>query len=193
MSDLLDKNAAFYTKSGYARHRGFSPAYVTKLKNLGKLVLVRRGGKEVVNVAATDKLLADAADPMKGKNGAPAVAAPVNGNVAATDVDAETYKKHRAAREAADAALKQLKLGEAQGLLISRVAAEAAMFSAMRTIRDQMASAASLIADRVSTLETKIQRVTVITEEMNKALTQAADDLARDGFEAAVPSEGDQG
>jgi phage terminase Nu1 subunit (DNA packaging protein) len=51
------------SQTEYATARGVSPAYVTKLKRQGRLVLTP-GGK--VNVEATDRLIESTRDPARG-------------------------------------------------------------------------------------------------------------------------------
>lgn len=58
------------TLSEYAAHAAVSPAYVTKLKKQGRIVLVKQDGRELVNFDATDRLVANTADLARARNGA---------------------------------------------------------------------------------------------------------------------------
>lgn len=55
--------------SDYARHIGASPAYVSKLKAAGRLVLREHEGKEVVDFELSDRLVRNTADLSKVRNG----------------------------------------------------------------------------------------------------------------------------
>lgn len=57
------------TLSEYAAHAAVSPAYVTKLKKQGRLVMVEHDGREVVNFDATDRLVRNTADLGRAGNG----------------------------------------------------------------------------------------------------------------------------
>lgn len=175
--------ALYLTQAAYATRIGKSRQYVGKLKGQGRLVLVTRGGREYVDVVATDKKLAATADPTKGPNGSPAITSSDPDPVPADGTEAgDSYKASRAKREAAEAELKQLKLDEARGRLIDRETVEATVFGIFRTQRDRLTAMTGVIAKRVTTLETEEDCAAVIREEVQKALNASADEFEREGL-----------
>ena len=68
------------------------------------------------------------------------------------DVEPADYQKSRARREAAEASLVELQLGEQNGNLLERSAVERGAFLAARQLRDGLAAAAGQIAAKVASL-----------------------------------------
>ncbi len=56
--------------SQYATHIGASPAYVTKLKKQGRIVMQQDGDKQVVNFDLSDRLIRNTTDMGRARNGA---------------------------------------------------------------------------------------------------------------------------
>lgn len=142
------------TQADYARHRGWSPPYVTKLKKQGKLP-VRPDGK--IDFAEADQALAALADPGRDAPDGPAEA---DGLGLADDADlgdagegldgedgdpagaarpqdgiAQQRARARLLREAYQAKQAQLEYQQRARELVSRKDVEAAMAEAARVIR----------------------------------------------------------
>lgn len=136
----------FLTQSEYAARRGWSRAYVSKLKAQGRLVLVE-GGK--IDVAATEQLLAESSDPSKA-----AVAERHQRDRADKDVHAHVtptapaslppqpgggsanFQKARAHREHYLALLAEDEFRKGRGELMEREVVDRAAFDVARTLRD---------------------------------------------------------
>jgi hypothetical protein len=166
------------SQSDYAALRGWSAAYVTKLKRQGRLVLTP-GGK--VHVEATDRLIAATRDPARGgdrrvqesdavdRGGEP----PTSAGEARTG-DAGAYK-HAATRERiAKARLAELELAEKAGQLVRRAEVETAIFGLAR----QAMEALDALADRLAAqcaAEADVERVhALITAQTRKIQNELA-------------------
>lgn len=103
------------TKSGYAEHRGCSPAYISKLIRQGKLAAPALMPDGKINVVLADQMLgaSSAADDLLAAPRGAAGAGP-------------TYAVERARREAAERELKELALAKQKGEQLSRGAVDAA-------------------------------------------------------------------
>ncbi|MCY1286743.1 hypothetical protein D9M70_357190 [compost metagenome] len=136
----------YMTKSEYADSRGWSRPYVSKLAKQERLVLNEQG---LVDVEATDALLASTADPSKAgvaarhqqeraekgvhalvTPGAPATLPAVGGG------QLPDFQKARARREHYLALLAEDEFLKGRDLLVTREAVDSAAFSIARTLRD---------------------------------------------------------
>ena len=183
----------YVTRSEFARIRGCSQPYVTKLGHQGRLVLDPAGKR--VDVAATIALLDRTDDPARGGDrsgkatGAPVLAAPVLGqaapapepaaaavgDAAAAPVEKDPAYRSAATRERlAKARLAELELAEKSGSLVRRDEVEAAVFGLAR----QAQEALDAIADRLSTqlaAETDPARVhQLLSDDLRRVMQQLA-------------------
>ncbi|MEO5811563.1 MAG: hypothetical protein ABIU96_04005 [Rhodanobacter sp.] len=181
----------FVTRAEFARLRGCTGPYVTKLGHQGRLVLDASGKR--VNVSATLALLAQSDDPARGgdRTGrvAPAdgfaLARPATGAPLAaareeilaelpTLGDSAAYKGAATRERMAKARLAELELAEKSGNLVRRDEVEAAVFGLARQAQDALVS----IADRLSTqlaAEADPSRVhALLSEEVTRVMQQIA-------------------
>ncbi|MCF1251507.1 terminase small subunit [Pseudomonas putida] len=149
----------YLTKSEFAARHGWSKSYVSKLAKQERLVLTDDGK---VDVEATERLLAESADPSKA-----AVAArheenrverdvrsqlqPGPGPLAVLQPDpapggAHNFQKAKAHREYYLAQLAEAEFNKVQGNLVERKAVEDAAYTAGRMLRDQLFGLAPQLA-----------------------------------------------
>ena len=126
----------FMTKAEYARHRGVSKPYITKLAQNG--VLVMRGGK--VDVRATDTVLDD--KPVDDVEPPPAARPPVSAPPSRTAADTlpqaggASFGQARTIEMVFRAKLRRLEFETKQGRLIEADAVRRRIAENVRTLRD---------------------------------------------------------
>ena len=155
------------TKSAYARHRGTSRQYISRLAKEG--VLVMHDG--FVDVEASDAVLDDrpvAIEPPESSP--PRAAAEMAGqqptSFAQARLDEMVYR----------AKLRRLDFEERSGKLLRRADVEAATFNLYRTFRDRMQNIPERVAAMIAA-ESDPHRVhEILTTEIRKALFKFADD-----------------
>lgn len=173
------------TLSEYAAHANVSPAYVTKLKRQGRIVLVKQDGRELVNFDATDRLVANTADLARARNGAnakperePSAPAPeeppagaaalAGGGGGAAGVDA-VFRKAQAQERVFSAKKAELEFKRLSGELLEKAAVERTVFNMFRLLRDHAFQAPQRAAVRVMTMSDPREIENVISEELRKA------------------------
>lgn len=174
------------TLSEYAAHADVSPAYVTKLKKQGRIVLVKQDGRELVNFDATDRLVANTADLARARNGAnakpdrepsapapeepPAGAAALTGGGggSAAGVDA-VFRKAQAQERVFSAKRAELEFKRLSGELLEKAGVERTVFNMFRLLRDHAFQAPQRAAVRVMTMSDPREIENVISEELRKA------------------------
>ena len=165
------------TKSEYAKHRKCSPAAVTKALKAGRIILI--DGK-------IDPVIADAqwrANSRARVSGAQGHAAPS----ASTDtplVDASAparagadqgggdYWAARGRREAAEAELSELELGEKRGDLVRKADVERAAFEMARALRDGLANCSRRLGATLAVMTAPDECAAAIERE-HRALLQS--------------------
>jgi len=178
----------YLTKSEFASRRGWSKSYVSKLANQDRLVLTADGK---VDVAATETLLAESADPSKA-----AVAARHEDNRVERDVRTHLqpggntpavqppvpqpgkgpdFQKARAHREYYLAQLAEAEFNKVQGNLVERKAVEDAAFAAGRTLRDLVFGLAPQLAAELTGMSDSWE----IEKHLAGAFRQVFDDAAK--------------
>lgn len=187
---MSDKS--FATRAEFARIRGCSQPYVTKLGHQGRLVLNAAG---LVDVARTIALLDATDDPARGgdRTGKPAPAVaqtaasapPAAAAVAGKGDDGPSppfapgesaaYKNAATRERVAKARLAELELAEKAGNLVRRDEVETAVFGLAR----QAQEALDAIADRLSTqlaAESDPARVhQLLSEDVRRVMQQLAE------------------
>lgn len=173
------------TLSEYAAHAGVSPAYITKLKKQGRIVLVKQDGRELVNFDATDRLVANTADLARARNGAnakpdrePSAPAPeeppagaaalAGGGGGAAGVDA-VFRKAQAQERVFSAKKAELEFKRLSGELLEKAGVERTVFNMFRLLRDHAFQAPQRAAVRVMTMSDPREIENVISEELRKA------------------------
>ena len=189
--------------SEYAKHRGVAPAYVTKLKGQGRLVMIQKDGKAVVNFDMSDRLIDNTADQARARNGqnakptppaaipaAEASAAPEGaatqsgGPGGGTGADG-VFRRAQAQEKIFLAKTAELSYRKAIGEVIDKKAVERTVFDAFRSLRDQAFQAPLRAAGRVVSLTDAREIERVIADELRKAFDtweeKMSDRLAQKG------------
>lgn len=156
------------SKSDYAKARGCSAAYVSKLARQGRLVLTPAGK---VNVEATDRLVEATRDPARGGDRRPgAVDSGDGGETAAAPGSArvQTYKEAARRERIAKARIAELELAEKTGHLVRREEVAAAIFGLSRQAMEALDALADRLASQLAA-ETDVARVhALLTEHVAK-------------------------
>lgn len=130
----------------YADARGWSAAYVSKLKKNGRLVFTD-GGR--VNVGATDRLIESTRDPARGGDRRPGATddqKPRRSGGASGDVGPDSYNEAARRERMAKARIAELELAEAAGQLVRREEVERAFFGLARGAMDALLALSSRLA-----------------------------------------------
>jgi hypothetical protein len=175
--------------SEYATHAGVSPAYVTKLKQAGRVVMVKVDGKDRVNFEMTDRLVANTTDMSRARNGANAkpassVVAPpssseptpsgaasvVGGGVGGGNGGADlVFRKAQAQERVFAAKTAELTYRQKAGELVEKKTVERTVFDSFRSLRDQAFQAPQNAAARTIGMGDAREIERVIAEELRKA------------------------
>jgi hypothetical protein len=164
------------SQTDYAAARGVSPAYVSKLKRQGRLVLTPAGK---VNVEATDRLIESTRDPARGGDrrpgagdesgdatGARVAAAP--GAQRADGGGFQTYKEAARRERIAKARIAELELAEKTGQLVRKEEVSAAIFGLSRQAMEALDALADRLASQLAA-ESDVARVhALLTEHARK-------------------------
>ncbi|PKO64623.1 MAG: hypothetical protein CVU23_08470 [Betaproteobacteria bacterium HGW-Betaproteobacteria-17] len=169
------------TLSEYAAHIGKSPAYVTKLKKAGRLVVVKdANGKERVNFELSDRLVMNTTDMGRANNGANAVGAkPVHVETPSSAPDpargrVDTIFRQAQAQERAFGAKKaELEYMRAIRRVVDREATERGIFDAFRTQRDAVFDVCPKAAALCIGLGDAREIERIFTDELRKAFATA--------------------
>jgi hypothetical protein len=157
------------TQSEYARYRGKSRQYISKLAKAG--VLVMRGGK--VDVRATDTVLDDR--PVDDVNDPPATAAPPRPSADSLGGQTSTsFGQARTVEMVFRAKLRRLEFETRQGKLIEAEAVRKTIADAVRSLRDGILG----LPDRMATVlaaESDSKKVHVM---LKTELTRELENLA---------------
>lgn len=177
----------------FAARKGNAVSYWHGQKERGRLVMVEVNGKPMVDVEASEALLASTADPAKTHMaevnarqriaaGQPAPAQPVQvpefqagGGAAGTSKNA-TYLQAKTAREVYEAKNAQLEYEERIGKLIRVDAVRATWAAAVSSTRDALLQIPSRLAP-VLAAETDLAAVTLLLED---EIRQALAELSRE-------------
>ena len=145
------------TQAEYARARGWSKPYVSKLKRQGKLAFDAAG---LVNVEATDALLHVTRDPARGGDRRPGAEKPAGagadagGAARAGQTPASTpdgaYSSAAAREKIARARIAELELAELAGQLVRRDQVERVIFDLTRQAMDSLLSMSDRLAGAVA-------------------------------------------
>ena len=180
----------FLNKSGFAAAQGWSPSYVTKLSQQGRLIMCRDNPK-LVDVQATLAMLDRTSDPGKAHvaehHAARRVATHVHDQIRpnstqAPDTDRRTdgaaepgYWDNKARREAALASLAELELAKTAGSLVGRAKVEAAAYATGRMLRDSIMGLPTRLAPELAVLTDAFQ----VEQLLRKELAAVLDGMAK--------------
>jgi hypothetical protein len=184
------------TRSDFARLKGWSKSYVTKLGEQGRLVLSPDGKK--VDVSATLALLAKSGDPGKVhvaqrhaadrierdvgqhvRHDAPACDEPPAGGASAASADA-SYWKTKSRRESALAEMAELELHERLGKLVDRERVEATVDALYRTLRDALLGLPTRLAPEISAMTDAFEIEVKMRDAIRSLLTDLSNKTAQD-------------
>ena len=195
----MNGETRYLSRSKFAAERGWSPSYVTKLGQQGRLVLCPE--KKLVDVDATLTLLHRTDDPAKESVrqhhasartekhvGAHVRSDAPSGDESPGSVADPKYWDNKTRREGALAELAELELAKKRGELVDRQRVEAMAFAAGRTLRDavlglptQLAPAFTTMTDafeievklRDALRQVFVDAVKMTTDDLNKASEQS--------------------
>jgi len=162
--------------SEYAKHMGVSPAYVTKLKSQGRLVMREVDGKQVVDFEMSDRLVRNTTDLGRagnGRNASPTAtpSRPVAPLAESGKVDA-IFRQAQAQERAFAAKIEELKYKEMAGQLIRADAVRAAWAKRIASTRDALLQIPHRLAP-VLAAESDLERVgQILEDELRLALAE---------------------
>lgn len=172
------------TQKQYAAHRGCSPAYVTKLRQAGRLVLVDAPEGTRVDFEASDRLVAATQDQARrdanslgaGVTPPPAAPGPAAG---ADDGDddapaASPYMQARAVREAVNAKMARITLEERAGALVRKAEVAQAAGETARGLRDALTALPSKLGPVFASETDEHVIATRLQREIGDALREYA-------------------
>ncbi len=168
--------------SQYAEHIGASPAYVTKLKKNGRLVLREVDGRSVVDFDQSDRLVRNTADLSRAGNGANAApgkapTSPIAPLAAGGRVDV-IFRTAQAQERAYAAKLAELDYRERTGELVRKVEIERELASRLVALRDALEVLADRIAPLVAAETDQFKCRAILRDEHRQALSVLVDKFA---------------
>lgn len=189
-----EKKVEYLTKKRFAELNGWSPSYVTKLKDQGKLVLDPSG--KLVDVKATIDLLESLADPSKRSvkdhharqrearesdaEDLDHQQKQVTGKIAEEGKDDgelsdnQTYWKAKARSETAKAELAEIELWRARGSLVEKADVQRGIYAASRMLRDMILAVPNRIAAQLVATGDAGAAQRMMREELRGALEKFA-------------------
>lgn len=189
---MSETDPNYISRKAFAELQGWSPSYITKLGDQGKLVLTPDG--RLVDVAATLARLNESADPTKQHVTARHEAARLHRDVgqhvatdAPDDVPADDSAEkagfwvHKTKREAALAVRAELELAKELKQLVAASDVHRALADASRMMRDMMLAVPSRVAGQVITAANAGEAERIIRAELRAAMEQFSR-LAREGL-----------
>ncbi|AHH52638.1 TPA: terminase small subunit [Pseudomonas aeruginosa] len=175
------------TQSEFAARRGWSRAYVSKLKSQGRLVL-GEGGK--IDVEATEQLLAESSDPSKAgvaerhqrdraDKGVHAHVTPTAPASLPTPSGGGSlnFQKARAHREHYLALLAEDEFRKSRGELVEREVVDCAAFDVARSLRDLLMGLPTKVAGELVAISDPWEMEQRLTSLIRVALEEAASQI----------------
>jgi hypothetical protein len=168
------------SQSDYADARGWSAAYVTKLKKHGRLVLTPSGK---VNVEASDRLIEATRDPARGGDRRPGVGQEQGGEPGALQPAApgapragagefQSYKEAARRERIAKARIAELELAEKAGELVRKSEVAEAIFGLSRQAMEALDALPDRLASQLAA-ETDVTRVHALLAESARKIRVA--------------------
>jgi hypothetical protein len=159
--------------SAFAAHIGASPAYVSKLKKAGRLVVVEEGGKKLVDFELSERLIKNTTDMSRagnGKNGAPGTeSSKPAAQVASASKAGEVFRTAQAQERIYTAKKAEAVYKKMIGELVERSAIERGIFDVVRAARDAIMPVGQRSAPRCIGLGDVRDMERIITEEVRRA------------------------
>jgi len=163
------------SKRAYAKLRDWPPSYVMRLGQKGRLVM----SGELVDVQATDKLLAETADP--------AWALSEENDQAASD-KSPTFIQAKTKREWHEAQMAEIKHKKLLGSLVDAEDMKRADFAIARRIRDALLALPDRLAPTIASNESDARRVHgLLSAEIEQVLHGLSREFSDGGEAAASP------
>lgn len=188
----------YLSRSKFAAEQGWSPSYVTKLGQQGRLVLDQ--DQKLVDVAATLARLRRTDDPGKASVRQHHAAARVEKHVGAhvkpdapasdgpSSVGADPkYWGNKTRREGALAELAELELAKKRGELVDRQQVEAMAYAAGRTLRDTVLGLPTQLAPALTTMTDSYEIEIKLRDALRQVFADAAKMTAEDLSRASEP------
>jgi hypothetical protein len=147
------------SRAEFARRRGFSKAYVSKLVSMGRLAI---GADGRLDVEAAERALAETADPAASSALASA---------------GTSYASARAERERWQARLAELDYRERAGELCQRAAVEGEARAVAGAVREAVLAVAERLAVKLAATADAADVVALLEGELSAALVALADEL----------------
>lgn len=169
--------------SAYAAHIGKTPAYVSKLKRHGRLVMVLNDkGKKVVDFDLSDRLVRNTADMSRAGNGANAkssVAPDAAPSAPVEPVGVErndaTFRQAHIKEKVFTAEKAELEYKKLAGELVERKRVQDAAFSIGRMMRDSVLSVTIRLAPELADISDAWE----IEQRIAEALRRVLDDVSK--------------
>lgn len=175
--------------SDYARHISASPAYVSKLRKQGRLVvLVGEDGKELVDFALSDRLIKNTTDVAKAGNGANAKRDGDAGSRIGVEVlrSNDVFLRRQEtlmAKDEIELKLREIELREREGELVDRTRVEEAGARIARLLRDTIMGLPVRVAPDLALAGSAWEIEQRLTAALRKVLddftTMQAEDIER--------------
>lgn len=154
----MSDTPSLISKAAYARYRGCSPAYVSKLIREGRLAAPALNAHGLIDIALADAALGQPAPQLQ-----PLTRDREPGAPARSSSDEHGYASARADRERAAAALAELELQKRRSELVDRATVDSEVETLARYLRDRMLSLPEELADRLAqTAEPRLIRQMLI-------------------------------
>ena len=173
------------TKADFAREIGRTRQYVNKLVRNGKVVLVKSGGQEMVDVERSKALLAHTADvandpATKVNGGRSSVGMTMReGEAAQTDPmtakSSEQYTKSRAVKEGYSARLKKVEFEEKMKTVVRKDGVEKAAFAVSRVLREKLKAFPNRLAPKVTVITDQKENFILLTDEVENLIREIQD------------------
>lgn len=174
------------TKADFAREIGRTRQYVNKLVRNGKVVLVKSGGQEMVDVERSKALLAHTADvandpAAKVNGGRQSVGMKMReGDAAQTDPamtakSSEQYTKSRAVKEGYSARLKKVEFEEKMKTVVRKDGVEKAAFAVSRVLREKLKAFPNRLAPKVTVITDQKENFILLTDEVENLIREIQD------------------
>lgn len=174
----MDARGSF---SDYARHIGASPAYVSKLRKQGRLVVVKdAAGRDVVEFEMSDRLVRNTTDMGRARNGANASPGrapstpvePVSGGSGRADV---IYRQAQAQERAYQAKMAELEYRRRVGELVPAAEVRAEHARLLASIREAFSQLPARVVPLLVARPSADEMDLLLRREINSTLSHLAD------------------